>query len=321
VRDETLPGDRVITALYSPVLENAPWLVRVASSRHFSKTLAYLSYDNLLSRRGGGTRQLLIDRGINLDECVEPLERLDTPRKLFERQIRYWECRPMPPDPAIVVCPADARLLVGSLDDSATLFIKEKFFDFEELLGVNEHAWLRAFRGGDFAVFRLTPEKYHYTHLPVDGVVEDVYEIAGGYHSCNPTALISGLDCHSKNRRLVTIIQTDVEHGSDAGLVAMVEVVALMVGQIVACYSHDRYESPGEMTRGLFVKRGQPKSLFRPGSSTVILFFQKGRMRFCEDLTRNRFRQDAQSRFSFGFDRTIVETDVAVRSPLGFGVR
>ena len=65
--------------------------------------------------------------------------------------------------------PADAKVLVGSLSSASLLYVKEKFFDYEELLGPMNHRWLDAFRDGMLAVFRLTPEKYHYNHVPVSG--------------------------------------------------------------------------------------------------------------------------------------------------------
>jgi phosphatidylserine decarboxylase len=71
---------------------------------------------------------------------------------------------------------------------------------------------------------------------------------------------------------------------------------------------------------GLFLTRGQPKSLFRPGSSTDVLIFQRGRTRFADDLVANMFRP-AASRFSHGFGRSLLETDVHVRSLLAWGTR
>ncbi|MEW6380247.1 MAG: phosphatidylserine decarboxylase [bacterium] len=67
---------------------------------------------------------------------------------------------------------------------------------FEELFGIDKTSWLRAFEGGDFAIFRLTPDKYHYNHTPVAGKIVDIYPIGGEYHSCNPTAVtaIPGLN-------------------------------------------------------------------------------------------------------------------------------
>jgi phosphatidylserine decarboxylase len=98
------------------------------------------------------------------------------------------------------------------------------------------------------------------------------------------------------------------------GLVAIIEVVALMIGDILQVYSEERYEDPRPLHRGSFVKRGAPKSLFRPGSSTDVLLFQQGRIRFAEDLIQNMYRQGVQSRFSSGFGRSLVETDLKARS-------
>jgi phosphatidylserine decarboxylase len=194
------------------------------------------------------------------------------------------------------------------------LFIKDKFFTFAELLG--EQLWLEAFEEGDFALFRLTPDKYHYNHAPVAGQVVDIYQVDGAFNSCNPNAIVAVATPYSKNRRVVTVIDTDVPGGTGVGLVAMVEVVALMIGDIVQCYSERGYERPQEVVAGMFIEKGQPKSLYRPGSSTDILIFQKGRVQFADDLQENQRRTDVASRFSQGFKQSLVETDIRVRSLL-----
>ena len=101
------------------------------------------------------------------------------------------------------------------------------------------------------------------------------------------------------------------------GLVAMVEVVAMMIGEIVQSYSSERYESPALLAPGMFCAKGAPKSLYRPGSSTDVLIFQQGRISFAEDLVRNMHAPNIESRFSLGFGRPLVETDVRVRSQIG----
>jgi hypothetical protein len=70
----------------------------------------------------------------------------------------------------------------------------------------------------------------------------------------------------------------------------------------------------------MFLLKGQPKSLFRPGSSTTALVFQKGRIQFSSDLLRNLTRAGVQSRFSQGFGKSLVETDVQVRATIGKAV-
>ncbi|HVO78814.1 MAG TPA: phosphatidylserine decarboxylase [Candidatus Bathyarchaeia archaeon] len=320
VADERLMANRIIRTLYSPKLENAPLLARLASSRRMSELLGYLNYDNALSSRMSGMRRFLRRCGIETRELVDDPNTLDTPRKVFERKIKYWQYRPLPRAERCVVCPADSRVMVGSLSNTSGLFIKGKFFEFPELLGGKGSRWTRRFADGDFAVFRLTPEKYHYTHVPVAGDVADFYSVNGRYHSCNPHAAVRLLTPYSKNRRVVTVIDTDCEDGEGIGYVAMIEVVALMVGQIVQRYSEERYDNPQPIGKGMFLRRGAPKALFRPGSSTVVLLFEPGRVGFARDLVRNQHKDGVRSRYSMGFGQPVVETDVKVRSLLAHAV-
>ena len=279
-----------------------------------SSVLGFLNYDAFLGGRLSGNRNFLRRCGVSLDECLDAPRFLNTPKRIFERKIRYWECRPMPAEQNAVVSPADARVLIGSFSEKDSLFIKEKFFEYEQLIGLDKAEWTDAFRCGDFAIFRLTPDKYHYNHTPVAGKVVDFYEIHGHYHSCNPKAVITTITPYSLNKRVLTIIDTDVPRGTNVGLVAMVEVVAFMIGEIIQCYSEERYENPRATTAGMFLKKGCPKSLYRPGSSTDVVIFQKGRIRFAEDIVRNLGDGRASSRFTKGFGEPLVETDVKVRS-------
>ena len=91
----------------------------------------------------------------------------------------------------------------------------------------------------------------------------------------------------------------------------------MMIGRIAQCYSAHAYDNPVAVTPGLFVHRGQPKSLYQPGSSTDVLIFQRNRMRFAADLLRNQRRSNISSRFTRGFQIPLVETDLKVRSLIG----
>jgi len=314
---ELLVGDHLIDLLYNRVREQAPGLFRALTSQRMSAILGFLHFDINLPVVGSKGLALLKRMGVDWRECLAAHNCFTTPRQVFERQIRFWECRPMDTATDAVVSPADAKVLIGALDDIPELFIKEKFFSAEELLGPAS-PWINRFFGGSFAIFRLTPDKYHYNHLPVSGEVVDFYSIEGDCHSCNPSAQITLASIHAKNRRVVTIIDTDIAGGSGIGLVAMVEVVALMIGDIVQCYSENCYDNPRPLNKGLHVKKGCPKSLYRPGSSTDILLFEKDRVTFSEDLRKNSLRLDVNSRFSAGLGRPLVETDLQVRSTVAF---
>lgn len=317
VTTEHLIADPLINRIYANARENTALMFRAATSQRMSSVLGFLNFDLPFPGRRRGQGHRIKAMGININECMESVESLDTPRKLFERKIRYWDCRPMPEAADCIVSPADARVIVGSFDQQRSIFLKDKFFSFKEMIGADKRRWLDAFDQGDFALFRLTPDKYHYNHAPVSGRVADVYEISGRCHSCNPGAVVSMVTPFSKNRRVVTIINTNVPGGTGIGFVAMIEVVAMMIGDIVQCYSEDAYDNPQGLTVGMFVKRGRPKSLYRPGSSVDVLIFQNGRVQFSADILANMGRKDVTSRYTLHFKSPLVETDVRVRSQIG----
>ncbi len=220
VRTERLFGDRLIQWAYHPPWEDAGWLCRTLGSSRLSSLLAFLNYDSPFANRISGAHRFMRSFGIDWSECVDSAEALDTPRKVFERKIRYWERRPMDTDPNAVVSPCDARVLVGSFAADSSLFLKNKLFGLDDLL--DRPHWIEAFRNGHYAIFRLTPDKYHYNHLPVTGTPIDCYDVVGGYHSCNPSAVVVASP-YAKNTRVVTILQTDLPDGGGIGLVAIIK--------------------------------------------------------------------------------------------------
>ena len=315
VATEQLIADRLVHFAYNRLREQAPALFRALTGPRVSSLLGFWQYDLDLPLPGRRGLQLLRRMGVDPGECLDPPEHFTTARRVFERRIRYRELRPMDPDPRTVVSPADSRMLFGSLSVTPGLFIKDKFFSMPALLG-EQTPWPAVFADGDFAVFRLTPDKYHYNHVPVSGLVVDIYEIEGDFHSCNPGAVVALAGLHARNRRVVTILDTDVAGGARIGLVAMIETAALMIGEIVQCYSAMGYSNPRPVVRGMRLERGCPKSLYRPGSSTDILLFEKNAVVFAEDLRCNQARGDVSSRFSAGFGAPLVETDLRVRSTI-----
>ncbi len=313
---EKLFGDRIVRFLYSSAREQAPDLFRMVTGPHCTSLLGLLNFDQPLCSRLLGNQRFLRSNGVDLSECVRDPATFKTAREIFERQIRYWETRPLPEGEEVIVSPADSRVILGSFSETSGIFLKDKFFEYEELLG-ERRDYRQRYRDGDFAVFRLTPDKYHYNHVPVSGRVVDYYEISGDYHSCHPGAIIEMMTPYSKNKPVVTVIDTEVPEGSRVGQVVMIEIVALMIGEIVQCYSDHQYEDPQPIEPGMFLKRGQVKSLYRPGSSTDVLIFEAGRVAFDEDLVSNRLRPDVHTHFSSAFGQPVVETELAVRSSIG----
>ena len=313
--EEKLYQDALVSFVYNRTREQMPRLFKALTSAHFSCLLGYINFDAPWLNSLIGPSRLAERLGVDLSECLDEITDQTTARQLFERRIRYWETRPLPSDERALVSPADARVLFGSLAENSNLFIKEKFFSLDELLGGG--TWPKVFTNGDFAVFRLTPDKYHYNHLPVSGRVVDYFMLDGAFIACNPEAVVTMVTPYSKNRRAVTIIDTDIEGGSGVGMVAMIEVVAMMIGEIRQAYSAEYYAQPTVVRQGMLLKKGQPKSLYRPGSSTDILLFSPDRIRFADDLLQNQTKSGS-SRFSSGFGRPLLETEIKVRSLLAW---
>lgn len=141
VVDERLFGDAIVRLLYDEAREHAPWLLRALTSARATSLLAWLHFDAPLAPRLLGNRRFLRRSGVDPAELLDDPRSLDTPRRLFERRIRYQEVRPLAPEPWRVVSPCDARVALGSLRERSALFLKGKFFDLDALLG-GRAAWL-----------------------------------------------------------------------------------------------------------------------------------------------------------------------------------
>ena len=310
--DETLLADRVIRFLYSTVREEPSMLQQLAATPLASMALATWEFDRRLINPKKTIARAARRMGINLRECIDDLGNARTLRELFERRIAYESVRPMPADTKAIISPADGKALAIGFAGDAMLPVKQRFISARELLGREHVASGLHFNAG--LVVRLTPDMYHYVHAPVSGVVRAHYWIEGALHSCNPGALVCFQRPYAMNRRRVTIIDTDVEAGSQVGAIALVNVAAMMIGRIDDAYSVRDYADPQSLTVGAHVARGQPLALFRPGSSTSIILWDGERARHTQYLRRNANRIDVRSRFSDWLLSPWVETAVSVRS-------
>lgn len=137
--------------------------------------------------------------------------------------------------------------------------------------------WAEKFTDGDFAVFRLTPDKYHYNHMPVSGRILDFYEIDGGFHSCNPCAIVSFQWSRliQKTGALLPWSTQMLKPEAESGLLPWSKL-ALMIGDVVQCYE-EGYDSPKPVTSDRIEKGLKP---FSSGSSTDILLFEKAESDF-----------------------------------------
>lgn len=203
--------------------------------------------------------------GIDMAEAARPVEEYRHFNDFFTRTLKLG-ARQWPEQAERFGAPGDGKLLVyPELHADVRMPIKGTACTPAGLLTSEQAA--APFAGGAALVLRLAPPDYHRFHYPDDGTAHASQEIPGGYESVNPVALRRVPDLFCRNKRAVTMF--DSEH---FGRIAYVEVGAITIGTIV------QTSRPGH------IERGQEKGFFRYGGSTVVLLFEPGRLQFDADL-------------------------------------
>lgn len=195
--------------------------------------------------------------GIELAEAVVPPGGFASIDALFTRELLPG-ARPVDADPAALVSPADARLLLaGPIDDALRLVVKGIAFSVREL--VADDALARGLARGAAAVFRLYAADCHRLSFPCAGLPSAPRLVPGGYESVSPRP---GNDrpFYVLNRRSVSTLDT-----VRFGRLVLVDVGGFLVGSI------HHLASPG-----VPVAKGAPRSLFRFGGSTLVLLAPEG---------------------------------------------
>lgn len=210
---------------------------------------------------------------LKVNEFADAPESFRSFNEFFYRRLKP-EARPIDPDPAAVVFPADARHL-GFADASQIdgVFVKGQRFDLARLLG---DATLAArYAKGAVVLSRLCPVDYHRFHFPVAGRAAETKLLNGPLYSVNPIALRRNLAYLWENRRTLTLLPTD-----RFGTVLLLEIGATNVGSIVQTFT------PGQL-----VNKGDEKGYFAFGGSSTLLLFEPGRIRLAADLLQQSQQQ------------------------------
>lgn len=185
----------------------------------------------------------------------------------FTRKLKK-DARPVDTGATVAVSPADGKILAWAKISHNDFIVKGYRFDVFSFL--NNAVLVRKYLDGTLVIVRLAPFDYHRFHFPVDGVVSPVARVDGDYYSVNPLALRKRTEIFCLNKREITVISNPL-----FGDVMMAEVGATMVGSIVQTYN------------GSVVNKGDEKGYFRFGGSTIVLLFEKNKIRIDEDLLIN----------------------------------
>ena len=206
------------------------------------------------------------DYGIRMEDYVTPPGGYVSFNDFFYRKLAPG-ARPVDPDPAVAVFPADARHL-GFQDISSAdgVYAKGQRLDVTELVGDAELG--RLYAKGTVVCSRLCPVDYHRCHFPVAGTPGPAVTVDGWLGSVSPIALRRNLAWLWENKRQ----RVTLDAGA-FGRVTLVAVGATNVGGIVETYA-----------AGRAVAKGDERGYFRFGGSWVATLFEPGKVRLAPDL-------------------------------------
>jgi len=213
---------------------------------------------------------------LDVNEIEKPLSEYKTFNEFFSRALKT-SSRPVsdPEDPRVFVSPADCRLTVfPEMLDATKLWIKGENFTIENLLGPRAPDLAARYVSGSLTICRLAPQDYHRWHWPVNGKVTKITHIAGNLLTVNPIAINRQVDVYTTNKRCIIEVET-----ADYGTVLMIAVGATMVGSIILLCEE-----------GSTGKKGEQQGYFAFGGSTVLVLFERGAVRFDDDLVKNSKR-------------------------------
>ncbi|MFX3681380.1 MAG: archaetidylserine decarboxylase [bacterium] len=228
-------------------------------------------YGKRMNRPYSATKVLpfVVDYDLDADEFDKQAWEYKTFNEFFSRRLKP-EARPIASGDDVAVMPADGRhLAFQQLENTDGFYLKGQKFSLPELFGSSEIA--EPFTGGSMLISRLCPIDYHRFHFPVAGTPRNSKTINGFLYSVNPIALRRQVAYLVQNKRMLTLVESE-----RFGLVAMFEVGATCVGSIKQLYVDGRVN-----------EKGEEKGLFKFGGSCVITVFQRGRIKFADDLVNH----------------------------------
>lgn len=181
--------------------------------------------------------------------------------------------RPIPREPAAIVCPADGAISqLGKIVNGSIFQAKGQDFTTEELLG-GDTELAQAFADGDFATIYLSPKDYHRVHMPYGGKLIKMISIPGELFSVNTVTANNVPRLFARNERVVGVFDTDL------GPMAIVLVGAMIVagietvwdGQLAPMGSRE-IETSLYPYQNITLEKGAEMGRFKLGSTAIILF-------------------------------------------------
>jgi len=262
IKIENVYGENWLNWLYhNPVGQATLWAVA-------KRKIVSSIYGDMMSDPSSAEEIMPFVKEYKVDLSIAQEKKFSSFNDFFVRKLKP-EARPINQDSLVVTSPADGKILAYQNLKNSDFYIKGVKFNVASFL--DDATLAKKYEDGAMIVFRLAPPDYHRYHFPVSGTAPQTnIKIDGDYYSVNPLALRKKAEIFWLNKREFGVIQSPI-----FGDVIMSEVGATMVGSMIQTYKNTA------------VKKGEEKGYFKFGGSTVVLFFEKDRVKIDADLLKN----------------------------------
>jgi len=204
--------------------------------------------------------------GIDLSEAQK--QNFTSFNDFFYRKLKP-NARKIDMDTTVLASPADGKVFAYADVSNQDFIVKGYKFNLKEYL--QDDVLFKKFEGGSLIIVRLCPTDYHRLHFPFDGTVkQENKKIVGDLYSVSPIAIKHKVELFCMNKREYTLLNNDL-----FGDVVYSEVGATMVGSIIQTHEGKEF------------KKADEKGYFKFGGSTIIMLFEKGKIKIDKDLLDN----------------------------------
>lgn len=168
---------------------------------------------------------------------------------------------------AHLISPCDGLVSVFPINSNSIFSVKGSDYRIKDL--VEDEKLAEKFYGGTCLILRLCADDYHHYCFIDNGYQHKSHYIEGMLHSVQPIACEKE-PVYRLNRRVWTVLDTE-----NFGQVIHIFVGAVLVGGIVNICSEEN------------VKRGEEMGHFELAGSTIVMLFEKDKIKLTDNISEN----------------------------------
>jgi phosphatidylserine decarboxylase len=246
---------------------------RLTPQRALSELIGFLGGLSLpRGARGAAIGAFARHYDIDVSESEKDPNEYASLNDFFTRRLKDG-VRPLDPDPAALLAPADGRVVArGDIGPRGLIEAKNISIQLADLIGDADTALRLA--GGSFHVTYLSPRDCHRVYVPARGRVVSSTHVPGDLFPVNESSAGREPRLFTRNERFVGILEGEV------GRFAVIMVAAVGVGHITASFdpevaTHRRFTGAPHTRvypRPVTLGRGDEFGIFHLGSTAIIIF-------------------------------------------------